>query len=861
MKKMTSSEIRQTWLDFFKSKNHHIEPGASLVPINDPTLLWINAGVAALKKYFDGSEIPPSRRISNVQKSIRTNDIENVGDATHLTFFEMLGNFSIGDYFRKEVIPWAVEMLFDDKWFAFPKEKIYITYHPDDLETKKCWMDAGIEESHLITKEDNFWEIGEGPCGPDTEVHFDRGEKYDPEHIGVRLLEEDLPNSRFVEIWNIVFSQFNSEPGKKRSEYKELPHKNIDTGAGLERFVVVIQGTDTVYETDLFWPIIEQTEKISGKKYSDNMRAFRVIADHMRTCTFALADGAMFSNEGRGYVLRRLLRRATRFGKVLGINKPFLYSLVDVVVDIMKSFYPYLEGKKDFVKKVIEAEEVKFLKTLENGEDILMKMISKNKGLSGEDMFLLYDTYGFPKELTLELCEEQNIKPDVDRFNELMKEQRDRARAARKDEQSMNKQSADLMAFDTPSTFTYGSEEVEAKVIGLFKDGKKVDVISESGEVMLDTTNFYAESGGQISDTGTIKNDNFEARVVSVNKAPNKQHLHRIEVLFGELKVGDKVHAEIDTKRRLLITRNHSSVHLLQQALTEVLGDHIAQHGSYVSDQYSHFDFSHFKKMSDEEIAEVERKVNGWISDAIEEETKVLPIDEAKKLGAKALFNDKYGDTVRVVMFGDVSKEFCGGTHVKNTSDIGIFVIESEESVASGVRRITARTSIGAYNLLKKRENLLNMAKESLGASSYFEVNDRLNALKNEKDLLKKNNEALSNKLSALEANKLLNEIKVENDIAKLIVYLPGASRDTIFGLLDSIKGRYPDHVFLFIGEVNLPIVVSVSGKAKEKYNAGLLVKKVAGILGGSGGGRPDMASGAGKDPSKVKEALGAINE
>ncbi|MCR4879801.1 MAG: alanine--tRNA ligase [Bacilli bacterium] len=859
MKKMTSSEIRQTWLDFFKSKGHHVEPGASLIPINDPTLLWINAGVAALKKYFDGSEIPPSRRITNVQKSIRTNDIENVGDATHLTFFEMLGNFSIGDYFRREVIPWAVEMLFDDKWFGFPKEKIYVTYHPDDLETKKCWMDAGIEESHLIKKEDNFWEIGTGPCGPDTEVHFDRGEKYDPEHIGLRLLEEDLPNFRFVEIWNIVFSQFNSEPGKKRSEYKELPSKNIDTGAGLERFVVVIQGTDTVYETDLFWPIIEKVERISGKKYSDNMRAFRVIADHMRTCTFALADGEMFSNEGRGYVLRRLLRRATRFGKFLGINKPFLSELVDVVVEVMKSYYPYLVLKAEFVKKVIKAEEEKFLKTLENGEDILNKMIEKNNGLSGEDMFLLYDTYGFPKELTLEICEEHGIKPDVETFNKLMKEQKERARAARKDEQSMNKQSPDLMAFDIPSTFNYKSELTASKVIGLFKDGKKVDVISDSGEVILEETNFYAESGGQISDSGRLYNDAFEAKVTAVSKAPNKQHLHSVEVMFGELRVGDKINAEIDEQRRVLITRNHSSVHLLQQALTEVLGDHIAQHGSYVSDEYSHFDFSHFKKVSEEELAEVERKVNAWIASGIKEETKVLPIEEARKLGAKALFNDKYGDTVRVVMFGDVSKEFCGGTHVSNTSDIGLFVIESEESVASGVRRITARTSLGAYQLLKKRENILNMAKSNLGASSIIEVNDRLNALINEKNDLKKKVEALNNKLASLEGNKLLSEIKEKDGIAYLSVLVNG-NRDNIMSLLDSIKGKYPHHVFVFIGEVNLPVVVSVSGEALKKYHAGNLVRQIAGILGGSGGGRPDMASGAGKDKSKIKEALEAIN-
>ena len=860
MKKMTSTEIREMWLNFFKSKGHHVEPGASLIPLNDPTLLWINAGVAALKKYFDGSEIPPSRRITNVQKSIRTNDIENVGDATHLTFFEMLGNFSIGDYFRKEVIPWAVELLFSEEWFNFPKERIYITYHPDDLETKKLWMACGIAEDHLIIKEDNFWEIGEGPCGPDTEVHFDRGEKYDPEHIGIKLLEDDLPNFRFVEIWNIVFSQFNSQPGKPRSEYKELPSKNIDTGAGLERFAITLQETDTVYETDLFWPIIKKTESICNKKYEDNKRAFRVIADHMRTCTFALADGEMFSNEGRGYVLRRLLRRACRYGKNLGINHPFLSSLVDEVVDIMKSFYPYLVNRKDFVKKVIEAEEVKFLKTLENGEDMLLKLISKSNSLTGEEMFLLYDTYGFPKELTLEICEEHNISPDLDTFNKLMKEQKDRARAARGDQQSMNKQSPDLMAFDTPSTFTYGSEKIKAKVIGLFKEGNKVDSITDSGEVILDQTIFYAESGGQISDIGSIKNPNFEAKVISVSKAPNKQHLHYVEVLFGELNVGQEVEVEIDETRRKLITRNHSSVHLLQAALTEVLGDHIAQHGSYVSDEYSHFDFSHFKKMSEEEIAEVERKVNHWIALGIKEETRVLPIEEAKKLGAKALFNDKYGDTVRVVMFGEVSKEFCGGTHVANTSDIGIFVIESEESVASGVRRITARTSLGAYALLKKRENLLNQARKTLDASSYVEVNDRLNNLINEKDSYKKKVEALNNKLASLEGNKLTEQIVEKDGISYLATFVKGASRDNIFALLDSIKGKYPNHVFVFIGEVNIPVIVSVSGTAKNKYNAGALVKEIAGKLGGSGGGRPDMASGAGKDLSKINEALEVIH-
>ena len=860
MKKMTGNEIRNTWLKFFESKGHHVEPSASLIPVNDPTLLWINAGVAALKKYFDGREIPQCRRITNAQKSIRTNDIENVGDATHLTFFEMLGNFSIGDYFRKEVIAWAVEMLFSDKYFGFPKEKIYVTYHPDDLETKKCWMENGIEESHLIKKEDNFWEIGEGPCGPDTEVHFDRGEKFDPEHIGLKLLEEDLPNFRFVEIWNIVFSQFNSEPGKKRSEYKELPSKNIDTGAGLERFAVVLQGTDTVYETDLFWPIISKTEELSGKKYESDKRAFRVIADHIRTVTFATADGEVFSNEGRGYVLRRLLRRAERFGRVLGINKPFLYQLVDIVVEMMKDFYPYLVEKKEYVKKLIIAEEEKFIKTLSNGEALLNNLIKESKTLSGKDMFKLYDTFGFPKELTLEICEENGVLVALEEFEEEMKKQRERARAARGDQQSMNKQSIDLMNFKEPSSFNYDKVEINSEVIGLFENGVKVDTLSGEGDVIVKETPFYAESGGQVADFGTISNANMEAKVEGVSKAPNKQHLHHVSVLFGELKVGDKVTLKIDEYNRELIRRNHSSVHLLQSALMEVLGDHINQKGSYVCGEYIHFDFSHFEKMKEEQLAEVERRVNYWIAKGIEEETKVLPIEEAKKIGAKALFDDKYGDVVRVVCFGNVSREFCGGTHVKNTRDIGVFVIESEESVASGVRRIVARTSIGAYELLKKRENMLIQARNSLGAGSISEVNVRLNATLAEKADLKKQVESLSAKLAHSEAASAGSEFVKIGEIELLVKYMKDSGRNAIVSLLDNLKVSHKDSVMIIIGEEHgtLPVVCSVNGKAQSSYRAGDIVKAVAGILGGSGGGRPDFASGAGKDASKVEEALKA---
>ena len=870
MKKMSGSEIRNTWLKFFESKGHHIEPGSSLIPKNDPTLLWINAGVAALKKYFDGSEVPPSRRITNAQKSIRTNDIENVGRTDrHHTFFEMLGNFSIGDYFRNEVIPWAVELLTDEKYFAFPKEKLYITYFPDDLDTKKCWMNAGISEDHLIPLEGNFWEIGEGPCGPDTEIYFDRGEKYDPNHIGLDLLRNDMENDRYIEIWNIVFSQFNAEPGKPRSEYKELPSKNIDTGAGLERFACVMQGTESNFETDLFWPIIEKVQEMSGKKYEENKMAFRVIADHIRAVTFAIADGEVFSNEGRGYVLRRLVRRAERFGRVLGIYHPFLYELVDVVIEIMKGFYPYLLEHADFIKKLIKAEEAKFLKTIENGVSLLNDLIEKanevqQRILSGRDVFKLYDTFGFPKELTLEIAEENGMEVDMNEFNDEMNKQKERARSARGDLQSMNKQSIDLMNFKDESVFNYDKLEIETEVIGLFKDGVIVDALSEEeGQVIFKETPFYAESGGQVSDTGSVIGKDLQAKVESVNKAPNKQHLHSISILFGELKVGDKVTLKVDDYRRKLITRNHSSVHLLQSALTEVLGDHIAQKGSYVCDEYIHFDFSHFNKMSEEEIATVEKKVNLWISQAIEEETKVLSIDEARKIGAKALFDEKYGDVVRVVCFGNVSKEFCGGTHVKNTQDIGIFVIESEESVASGVRRIVARTSIYAYELLKKRENMLNQVKKVLSAGSIFEVNARLGSMLNDRQLVKKQMEVLMNKLAHSEANAINNEFIQLDGYELLVKFIKDASRNSLVSLLDKLKNNHKDSIIILIGDDNgtLPIICSVNGEALKKYRAGDIMRQVAGLLGGSGGGKPDFASGAGKDSSKVKEAIDFVKE
>ncbi len=865
MKNLTANEIRTIWLNFWKERGHYVEPSASLIPHNDPTLLWINAGVAALKKYFDGSEIPANKRITNVQKSLRTNDIENVGmTARHHTFFEMLGNFSIGDYFRNEVIPWAFDLLTNEKYFGIDPMKLYITYHPDDEATKNLWIRCGMKEDHMIPLEDNFWCIGEGPCGPDTEIFFDRGEKYDPDHLGIRLLKEDIENDRYIEIWNIVFSQYNAQEGVARKDYKELPHKNIDTGGGLERFACIMQGAETNFETDLFLPIIKETEKLTKVPYEENKMAYRVIADHIRTCTFALSDGASFSNEGRGYVLRRILRRAMRYGRKLGIYEPFLYRLVDVVTDIMKDFYPYLLEHKERVKKTIYTEEVRFLKTLASGEQLLRKMMEDTSTLTGEEAFKLYDTYGFPIELTVEIASENGVKVDMDGFHDEMKKQKERARAARGDLQSMNRQSADLMSFTLPSEFDYESTNMEARIIGLFKDGKRVDVIEEEGDVIFDHTCFYSESGGQAPDKGTIMNGETEAEVLDVQKAPNHQFLHHVHLLYGTLHEGDILSLAIDTKKRYLTRKNHSSAHLLQSALRKVLGDHVHQEGSYVDDEIMRFDFSHSSKITDTELKEIEALVNGWIDDAIEQKTLLLPIEEAKKTGATALFDEKYGDVVRVVTFGDISKEFCGGTHVHNTAEIGCFAIEFEESIASGVRRIQARTGLKAYELLKKREALLADIQAMMKAGSYLEIQDRLKTLLHEKEVLALENRRLKEKEASFEAKQLENRFVMYNGVHLLAAYLNDTDREGLMKRMDQLKTVYDDDVIVLIGgkDGNLPIVSHVSSLAqKEGIRAGDLVKAVSAILGGSGGGRPEMASGGGKDVSKIDEALAKVKE
>lgn len=865
MKKLTGNEIRNMWLNFFKSKGHHVEKGASLIPYKDPSLLWINSGVAALKKYMDGSEVPPSRRITNVQKSIRTNDMDNVGyTSRHHTFFEMLGNFSIGDYFRNEVIPWAYEILTDEKYFAMPKDKLYFTYNPMDKETHDLWKKQGVSEDHLIPLEGNYWEIGEGPAGPNTEVFFDRGEKYDPSNLGVKLLKEEIENDRYIEIWGIVFSQYNAIPGKKRSEYKELPSKNIDTGAGLERIASVLQETPSNFETDLFMPIIEATEKIAKVPYEEPyLTSYRVIADHIRALTFALGDGEVFSNEGRGYVLRRLVRRAMRFAKKIGIEKPFLYSLVDVVIEKYKDFYPELSSKGKHISEMIKMEEEKFIKTLSSGEAMLRDLILNKKELSGKDAFKLYDTFGFPIDLTKEICAENNVSVDVDAFNKEMQEQKERARNARSDEQSMHRQSKDLLDFVAPSEFTYNDEPLKAKIIGLFKNGEKVDSLSDEGEIIFDKTPFYAEMGGEVSDHGHIENGNSYFEVVDVQNAPNKQHLHFVKIIKGNAKLGDELILVVNKKEREDVKRNHSATHLLQTALTKVLGDHIKQMGSFVCADYLRFDFTHFAKIDENQLKEIELEVNKMIEEAIPSDIKILPIDEANKLGAKAFFSEKYGKDVRVVKFGDESIEFCGGCHVDNTNEIGLFVIESEESIASGVRRIQAKTSLSAYKLLKQREDILNNVKNNLGSKSYQEINDRLQVLINDKNDMKKSNEQLLDKLASLTATQLMNEFVDYSNFKLLIKYVENATLVNLNKIGDVLKTKFNDSIIVLVGGNNndLPISCFVNGNALNNNKAGDIVKALSKELLGSGGGRNNMANGKGKDKSKLSSALVNIKE
>ena len=864
MKYLTGSQIRRKWIEFFESKGHRFVPGVNLIPQGDKSLLWVNAGVTGLKKYFDGSEVPPCRRIVNVQKSIRTNDIENVGHtARHHTFFEMLGNFSIGDYFRAEVIPWAYELLTDENTgFGIPVEKLYMTYSPLDQATKDLWIKCGVPEDHLIPLEGNFWEIGKGPGGPDTEMFFDRGEEYDPEHLGVKMLREDMDNDRYIEIWNIVFSQYNCEPGVlPRSQYKELPSKNIDTGAGLERFACILQGKETNFETDLFTPLIEAVKGICHKEYAgENLLSYRVIVDHARSLTFALSDGASFSNEGRGYVLRRLVRRAMRYGQKLGINEPFLYRLVATVDSNYGDFYPELLQKGEFVSKMIKAEEEKFLKTLSSGEEKLSSLLEGKNELSGEDAFKLFDTYGFPIDLTNEICLEHNVKVDMEGFHRCMEEQKERARNARGEIESFHKQSKDLLSFKAPSEFLYEGKEIKAKVIGVFKDGSKIDSLDEEGEVAFDRTIFYAECGGQVSDAGTIENASSFAKVTAVSKAPCGQHLHHVRVEYGSLQAGDEVTLKLDARKRDLTARNHSATHLLHSAIGHVLGMHVDQKGSYVDENYLRFDFSSLEKLSEEQLRAIENEVNEKILEGIPEVTEVLPIEEAKMRGAEMEFAEKYGETVRVVEFGDYSREFCAGTHVKNTSEIGLFVLESESAVSSGVRRIQARTSFGAYSFLSKKRALLSEASRLFSCQDNEAVS-KISSLQEALSSAHKEIDSLKGKIASASAKNLSEGMEEISGISFLAKCLEKGERNDLLTLSDNLKANRKDYYFLLSahGEKGNPLVIVAGGEGAKKLGAGPGMKLVAPLLNGNGGGKMEMASGSAKDLSRFDEAANLL--
>lgn len=868
MKQLTGSEIRQMFLDFFQSKDHMIEPGASLVPHNDPTLLWINAGVAALKKYFDGSMKPQKPRIANAQKSIRTNDIENVGKtARHHTFFEMLGNFSIGDYFKEEAIPYAWEFLTSEEWMGIPKDKLYVTVYMDDDDAYRIWTDVcHVDPSHILKTEGNFWEIGEGPGGPDSEIFFDRGEAYDPEGLGERLFFEELENDRYIEVWNVVFSQFDCKPELPRSEYKELPQKNIDTGMGLERLVCLMQGGETNFDTDLFLPIIHATEAFTSLKYEgENKMAYRVIADHIRTVTFALADGALFANEGRGYVLRRVLRRAVRFGKKLKIEGAFMYKLVPVVYDIMKDFYPYIGEKVDYIAKLVKAEEERFHATLADGEKLLLEVVEKadTKVIDGATAFKLYDTYGFPFELTVEMAEEKGFCVDKEGFDEEMEKQRERARNARDNVQSMGSQSADLMNFTTESEFIgYDQLTCEAHVLALFKDGVQVKELHDEGDIIVDQTVFYAESGGQIGDQGTMANNDVELAVTNVIKAPHKQHLHKVEVRHGSLHEGDTLQLQVDVQKRAIITANHSCTHLLQSALKQVVGSHIAQAGSFVSDEYLRFDFTHFEKVNETQLKEIESIVNHYIVDHLPVCKELMPIEEAKKSGATALFDEKYGDIVRVVTMGDVSKEFCGGCHVQNTQEIGVCKIIGEESIGSGIRRITAKTGYGAYTEFAKEEQTLKTIATSLKMNGLTNVDGKVAQMLDEMAQLKKEIAALNAQMFVLKAKDLMKEV-VEVEGRRIIVSrLDGADANALKDIVNTIKGDLENCV-IFLASVNNDKVTFVAGADKQAVASGIkcgdLVKEAALICDGKGGGRPDLAQSGAKNIGKVADAIANI--
>ncbi|MEC2054397.1 alanine--tRNA ligase [Peribacillus psychrosaccharolyticus] len=872
MKYLTGAQIRQMYLDFFKEKGHAIEPSAPLVPHEDPSLLWINSGVATLKKYFDGRVIPENPRITNAQKAIRTNDIENVGKtARHHTFFEMLGNFSIGEYFKEEAITWAWEFLTDEKWIGFDKEKLAVTIHPEDEEAFELWnKKIGLPAERIIRLEENFWDIGEGPSGPNTEIFYDRGPAYgddpnDPE------LYPGGENERHLEVWNLVFSQFNHNPD---GSYTPLPKKNIDTGMGLERMASVVQDVATNYDTDLFMPIIAATEEISGVKYGTETAsdvAFKVIADHIRTVAFAVGDGALPSNEGRGYVLRRLLRRAVRYAKQININRPFMFELVPVVGEVMHAFYPEVKDKAAFIAKVIKNEEERFHETLHDGLGILSEVIKKEKAkgsttIQGSDVFRLYDTYGFPIELTEEYAEEENMAVDHAGFESEMEAQRARARSARQDVDSMQIQGGVLGDIKIESKFVgYDQLEAEAVIEAIVQNGELMKEANEGEEVhvILSETPFYAESGGQTADKGVIVSEDVKLTVLDVQKAPNGQNLHRVTVTAGTLLQGAKVVSVVDQANRLPIIKNHTATHLMHQALKDVLGTHVNQAGSLVQAERLRFDFSHFGQIQPEEIEQIENIVNEKIWQSLNVNIDSKNIEEAKAMGAMALFGEKYGKIVRVVQIGDYSLELCGGCHVPNTAVIGLFKIVSESGIGAGTRRIEAVTGAAAYKLMADQITTLKEAASMLKANPK-DLPSRIETVLAEVKELHRENTSLSAKLGNIEASSLVSKATQINGVTVLSAKVQGVDMNNLRAMADDLKEKLGSAIIVLGSaqgdKVNLIAAVTKDYIA-QGFHAGKVIKEVATRCGGGGGGRPDMAQAGGKDPEKLDAALNFVEE
>lgn len=870
MKWMGLNELRESFLQFFESKGHLRANSFPLVPPpDDNSILLINAGMTPLKKYFQGIEEPPRHRMTTCQKCIRTPDIENVGKtARHGTYFEMLGNFSFGDYFKHEAIAWAWEYL--TKTLEIPEDRLWVTIYEEDDEAGDIWAnEVGVPRERIIKlgKKDNFWEHGSGPCGPCSEIHFDRGEKYGP----LENFEQAEDCDRIIEIWNNVFTQFDND-GK--GNYTQLATKNIDTGMGLERLACVMQDVDNLFEVDTVRNIMGRICDIIGVKYHEDDKkdvSIRVITDHIRSTTFMVGDGILPSNEGRGYVLRRLLRRAARHGRLLGYNKPFLYEVCDTVIDENISAYPELGEKRAYIKKVIQTEEESFAKTIDKGTEILGEMIdtlkkSGGKVLKGEDVFKLHDTYGFPVDLTKEILLEQGLEADEEGFAECMKIQKQTARENKKLGGGWdNAKNSELDKFTTEFV-GYDTLETETKILAIVKDGELAELCGQGDEisVIIDKTPFYAEMGGQVGDKGSLVKGGDVIEITDTQKLGGGQFISTGKVSSGGFSVGDTVTAKVDENTRKATERNHTCCHLLQAALREVLGDHVHQSGSYVDPYRCRFDFSHFSAMTKEEIAHVEQKVNAEILKAVPVVTEVLPIEEAKKKGAMALFGEKYGDTVRVVSVGDYSTEFCGGTHLKNSSEAGLFKIVSESSVASGVRRIEAVTGANVLNLLYDSLNSLNEAADVLKLRSSADVVSRCESLMNE--VREKDRKIQS--LEQAAANAQLGDIGGNapeiNGVKIITAVLDGTGADGLRKVGDSLADKYDCFVAVLAGSAdgksNILCKCSKSAVAKGA-NAGTLVREIAAAAGGKGGGKPDQAMAGVPDASKLPEALNAAKD